>query len=55
MADCSKPWAIVRILPGAQNQIIDRFCNRQDADDRARALRKFVRSGIFEVVFDRPQ
>jgi hypothetical protein len=54
-ADYSKPWAIVQILPGAQNQIIGRFCNRQDADDRARALRKFVRSGIFEVVFDRPQ
>ncbi|MCC3444378.1 MAG: hypothetical protein JGK01_22295 [Microcoleus sp. PH2017_03_ELD_O_A] len=52
--DSSKPWAIVRILPNAQNHTVSRFCNRQDADDHLRALRRFVRSGIFEIVFDRP-
>ena len=52
--DYAKPWAIVRILPNAQNHTVARFCNRQDADDHLRALRKFVRSGVFEVMFDRP-
>ncbi|MCC3470564.1 MAG: hypothetical protein JGK38_00330 [Microcoleus sp. PH2017_15_JOR_U_A] len=51
--DSSKPWAIVRILPNAQNHTVSRFCNRQDADDHLRALRRFVRSGIFEIAFDR--
>ncbi|MEG4800742.1 hypothetical protein QUB63_14175 [Microcoleus sp. ARI1-B5] len=53
--DYSKPWAIVRILPNARNHTVARFCNRQDADDHLRALRRFVRSGIFEIVFDRTQ
>jgi hypothetical protein len=50
----AKPWVIVRVLPDAQNHTVARFCNRQDAEDSARALRRFVRSGIFEIMFDRP-
>lgn len=52
--DYAKPWVIVRVLPDARNHTVARFCNRQDADDHLRALRRFVRSGIFEIVFDRP-
>jgi hypothetical protein len=52
--DYAKPWVIVRILPNARNHTVARFCNRQDADDHLRALRRFVRSAIFEIVFDRP-
>jgi hypothetical protein len=52
--DSAKPWVIVRVLPDARNHIVARFCNRQDADDHLRALCKFVRSGIFEIMFDRP-
>ncbi len=52
--DYAKPWVIVRVLPDARNHIVARFCNRQDADDHLRALCKFVRSGIFEIMFDRP-
>jgi hypothetical protein len=52
--DYAKPWAIVRVLPDARNHTVARFCNRQDAEDRLRALRRFVRSGIFEIMFDRP-
>ena len=52
--DYAKPWVIVRVLPDARNHAVARFCNRQDADDHLRALRRFVRSGIFEIVFDRP-
>ena len=52
--DYAKPWAIVRVLPDARNHTVARFCNRQDADDHLRALRRFVRSGIFEIMFDRP-
>lgn len=51
--DYAKPWAIVRVLPDARNHTVARFCNRQDADDHLRALRRFVRSGIFEIVFER--
>ncbi|WP_293189207.1 MULTISPECIES: hypothetical protein [unclassified Microcoleus] len=51
--DYAKPWVIVRVLPDARNHIVARFCNRQDADDHLRALRRFVRSGIFEIAFDR--
>ncbi|MEG4864451.1 MULTISPECIES: hypothetical protein [unclassified Microcoleus] len=52
--DYAKPWVIVRVLPDARNHAVARFCHRQDADDHLRALCKFVRSGIFEIVFDRP-
>jgi hypothetical protein len=47
-----RPWAIVRILPSAKNHIIARFVNRQDADDRLRALQRYVPNAIFEIVFD---
>jgi hypothetical protein len=52
--DYAKPWVIVRVLPDARTHTVARFCNRQDAEDYARALRRFVRSGIFEIMFDRP-
>jgi hypothetical protein len=44
-------WAIVRILPNAQHYTIARFVNRQDADDRRRALCRFIPGGVFEVVW----
>jgi len=43
-------WAIVRILPNAEHYTIARFVNRQDADDRRRALSRFIAGGVFEVV-----
>lgn len=46
-------WAIVRILPNAQHYTIARFVHRQDADDRLRALRRFIPDGVFEVVWVR--
>ncbi len=46
-------WAIVRILPNAQHYTIARFVNRQDADDRRRALCRFIPDGVFEVVWVR--
>jgi hypothetical protein len=52
-SDRTKPWVIVRVLPDAQNHTVARFRNRQDAEDQMRALRRFVRSGIFEVMCDR--
>jgi hypothetical protein len=48
-----KSWAIVRILPNAEHYTIARFVNRQDADDRRRALCRFIPEGVFEVVCDR--
>jgi hypothetical protein len=38
------------ILPNAQHYTIARFVNRQDADDRRRALCRFILGGVFEVV-----
>ena len=49
----AQSWAIVRILPNAQPYTIARFVNRQDADDRRRALCRFIPGGVFEVVCDR--
>ncbi|TAG97529.1 MAG: hypothetical protein EAZ09_12060 [Oscillatoriales cyanobacterium] len=46
-------WAIVRILPNAEHYTIARFVNRQDADDRRRALCRFIPGGVFEVMCDR--
>ena len=47
-----RPWTIVRILPGAKTHTIARFVNRQDAEDRLRALRRYVPNAMFEIVFD---
>lgn len=47
-----RPWMIVRILPGAKTHAIARFVNRQDAEDRLRALRRYVPNAAFEIVFD---
>ena len=46
-------WVIVRILRNAEHYTIGRFVNRQDADDRRRALCRFIPGGVFEVVCDR--
>ncbi|GET39039.1 hypothetical protein [Microseira wollei] len=51
-ATLQRPWMIVRIIPGAKTHIIARFVNRQDADDRLRALQRYVPNAVFEVVFD---
>ena len=47
-----RPWTIVRILPGAKNHTIARFVNRSDAEDRLRALRRYLPNATFEIVFD---
>jgi len=53
VGDDRNSWAIVRILPNAQHYTIARFFNRQDADDRLRALCRFIPDGVFEVVWVR--
>ena len=47
-----RPWAIAQILPQTKTHIIARFANRQDADDHARSLRRYVPNGVFEIVFE---
>ncbi|HAZ44426.1 MAG TPA: hypothetical protein DDW76_18030 [Cyanobacteria bacterium UBA11369] len=47
-----RPWAIVQILPQTKGHIIARFANRQDADDHARSLRRYVPNGVFEIIFE---
>ncbi|NET55683.1 MAG: hypothetical protein F6K47_05785 [Symploca sp. SIO2E6] len=50
LQDC--PWAVVRILPKCQRCIVARYRNRQDAHDSLRLLRRFVPTGVFELIFD---
>ncbi|HEY9666385.1 MAG TPA: hypothetical protein V6C91_06245 [Coleofasciculaceae cyanobacterium] len=52
--DCTRPWAIVRLLPNAQRYTVARFANRQDAQDHQRFLQRFIPAASFEVVFDAP-
>ena len=50
LQDC--PWAVVRILPKCQRCIVARYRNRQDAHDSLRLLRRFIPTGVFELIFD---
>ncbi len=52
--DCTRPWAIVRLLPNAQCYTVARFTNRQDAQDHQRFLQRFIPAASFEMVFDAP-
>jgi hypothetical protein len=47
-----KPWVIVRLGASAQTRIIQRYVNRQDADDALRFINKAVGVGQFVVAFD---
>lgn len=47
-------WTIVRLSPDLQHITVARFFNRQDAEDHARVLRRFIPSAEFEIVFDPP-
>ena len=46
------PWCIVRQLPKMQRVTIDRFRRHQDADARAKMLRRLTPSATFLVLFD---
>ncbi|HAZ45618.1 MAG TPA: hypothetical protein DCZ55_14445 [Cyanobacteria bacterium UBA11371] len=48
-------WTIAIALPDAKQRTIARFCNRQDAEDHLRVLRRFVKSAKFEIVFNPPE
>ncbi|GET40626.1 hypothetical protein [Microseira wollei] len=48
-------WTIAIALPDARQRTIARFCNRQDAEDHLRVLRRFVPSAQFEIVFNPPE
>ncbi|MBH8575474.1 hypothetical protein I8752_21165 [Nostocaceae cyanobacterium CENA369] len=45
-------WAIARILPDAQREIVARFRSRSDADGYMQHLRQMTPSASFMVVFD---
>lgn len=53
-------WAVVRLLPGMQRVVVERFRNRfsfgdaarTDADGHAQALRQLFPDAAFIVVFD---
>jgi hypothetical protein len=50
----ARPWTIVLLLPDAQHHQIAQFCNRQDAEDYLRAIRRYVPDKSFEIVFEPP-
>lgn len=45
-------WTIAIALPDAKQRTIARFCNRQDAEDHLRVLRRFVPNTQFEIIFN---
>ncbi|MBW4615541.1 MAG: hypothetical protein KME21_20145 [Desmonostoc vinosum HA7617-LM4] len=45
-------WAIARLLPDTQRQIVARFRNRSDADGYMQHLCQIVPNASFMVVFD---
>jgi hypothetical protein len=49
-----RPWVIVLIRANAPSSELTRLRNRQDADDHLRALRRFMPTAQFELMFDPP-
>lgn len=45
-------WAIARLLPNTQQEIVARFRSRSDADGYMQHLRQTTPSASFLVVFD---
>jgi hypothetical protein len=45
-------WAIARLLPDTQRQIVARFRSRSDADGYVQHLRQVIPNASFMVVFD---
>lgn len=45
-------WAIARLLPDAQREIVARFRSRSDADGYIQHLRQEIPNASFMVVFD---
>jgi hypothetical protein len=50
----SRVWTIAIALPDARQHTVARFCNRQDAEDHLRVLRRFMPRAKFEIVFNLP-
>ncbi|QLE58776.1 hypothetical protein [Nostoc sp. TCL26-01] len=45
-------WAIARLLPDANREIIARFRSRSDADGYIQHLRQVIPNASFMIVFD---
>ncbi|MFH7029236.1 MAG: hypothetical protein ACHBN1_28535 [Heteroscytonema crispum UTEX LB 1556] len=45
-------WAIARLLPDTQQEIVSRFRSRSDAEGHMRLLSQMNKSASFIVVFD---
>ncbi len=45
-------WAVARLLPDTQHEIIARFRNQCDAEGHLRLLRQLTPNASFTVVFD---
>jgi hypothetical protein len=49
-----RPWVIVMIRVDAPSSELARLRNRQDGEDHLRALRRFMPTAQFELMFDPP-
>ncbi|MBD2249696.1 hypothetical protein [Nostoc parmelioides] len=45
-------WAIARLLPDTQREIVARFRSRSDADGYIQHLRQVIPNASFMIVFD---
>ncbi|MBW4464476.1 MAG: hypothetical protein KME07_03425 [Pegethrix bostrychoides GSE-TBD4-15B] len=52
MSNLYQPWVIIAIFPTHKPQEIARTRHRSDADAHARFLRRYVKQGEFQVMFD---
>ena len=46
-----QPWCIVRHLPNGQNQIIERFSNRSEAEAYMRTLQRLMPAAYRSLIF----
>jgi hypothetical protein len=52
--ECLKHWAVARLLPNQQWEIIGRYHSRSDADGHFQLCRQRVPNIQFKVLFDLP-
>jgi hypothetical protein len=49
-----RSWQLMLLLPNAQNCIIAKFCNRRDAEDYLRSIRRLAPHSHFDIMFVPP-
>ncbi|MBW4659835.1 MAG: hypothetical protein KME15_14260 [Drouetiella hepatica Uher 2000/2452] len=51
-SDQLRPWVVYRLLPNCQRLMMERFRNRNNAEDYVRIMRQMQPDAQFEIVFE---